>query len=288
MNKQTVGMENLPNIYIEKINLLYNGLPRNKQYAVKVSVMMYDNAERPTWHGRIDDLKFKLTFVRDERITSLNEGEMSLYDFSPGLVDSTIVESCSELNHYFTEKGYKYFRKTFEVLVTRPENLNVYVSCFIDDLSFGIDQFDKFYGPMAGEKIFVGGQINKETGYFYYPDTNEEYAGPVHVNGQTYMEGSEHTTRQHSALRYVQEDNYKITSTPEITLEGVVDFRTGFDLSMNKPPTGLDVNDSIYLYEDFEVEQRDIPSSLKPQYTNPLEDLEIVDPSNLIILRGGY
>ena len=55
-------------------------------------------------------------------------------------------------------------------------NLNVYVACFIDDLEFGIPQFDKYYGPMAAERIFVGGIANSQSNYFYDTETNEEYA----------------------------------------------------------------------------------------------------------------
>ena len=53
---------------------------------------------------------------------------------------------------------------------------------------------------MVGESIFVAGQINKDSGYFYYPETNEEYGGPVHTHNQGYMEGSEHTDKPHSRL----------------------------------------------------------------------------------------
>ena len=71
--------------------------------------------------------------------------------------------------------------------------------------------FDKFYGPLAAEKIFVSGQINDISNYFYYPDSNEEYGGPVHQkpNG-SYMEGSVHTEEPHEEVRLVMEENYKI------------------------------------------------------------------------------
>ena len=68
------------------------------------------------------------------------------------------------------------------------------MACFIDGLEFGIPQFDKFYGPMAAEKIYVGGVPNEESGYFYNPETNEEYGGPVHQHSSGYMEGSSTAT----------------------------------------------------------------------------------------------
>jgi hypothetical protein len=96
---------------------------------------------------------------------------------------------------------------------TKPlrENLNVYAACFIDGLGFGIPMFDKFYGPMTAERIFVGGELNTLSNYFYYPDTNEEYGGPVHQkpNG-SFMEGSQHSDDDHKDVRLVTEENYKI------------------------------------------------------------------------------
>ena len=80
----------------------------------------------------------------------------------------------------------------------------------IGELDFGNPLFNKFYGPMSAEKIFVGGEVNTMSGYFYYPTTNEEYGGPVHSHQGRQMEGSKHSDRPHSTVRYVMEDNYKI------------------------------------------------------------------------------
>ena len=67
---------------------------------------------------------------------------------------------------------------------------------------------------MVAEKIFIGGVPNQESGYFYNPITNEEYGGPVHMHSSGYMAGSEHTGEPHPGLRYVPEENLKI-SAPE-------------------------------------------------------------------------
>ena len=214
MNMQTVGMENLPNIYIENINVL----PKNAGFEIRVTVSMYDSVSKPSWRGKVDGLNFKCSLISDDRIQRMNSGEISLYNVEPS-ERFTRVESCDELNESTIEKDYRKYKKTLEFSVVNPENLNAYVACFIDGLNFGIDLFDKFYGPMSGEKIFVGGEINSDSGYFYYPDTNEEYGGPVHTNGQNYMEGSEHTDTDHSRLVYVPEENFKITSAPNLSIE---------------------------------------------------------------------
>ena len=212
MNMKTVGMENLPNIYIENINVIPKGMG---SYQIVVAIVMYDKLDifsKPTcWRNKIDGLNFKCSLISDERIQKMNSGEISLYDVDPS-ERFTYVDSCDELRPSTIENKHRKYKKHFEFGVSNPQNLNVYVACFIDGLNFGIDLFDKFYGPMSGEKIFIEGEINNDSGYFYYPDTNEEYGGPVHSHNQGYMEGSEHTDEPHSRLVYVPEENFKITS----------------------------------------------------------------------------
>jgi len=60
MNKQTVGMENLPNVYIENINVLQKSY---RSHQVRVTVVMYDDQDNPTWRNKIDGLKIKLLCV---------------------------------------------------------------------------------------------------------------------------------------------------------------------------------------------------------------------------------
>ena len=213
MNDMTVGMENLPNVFIDNISIARNTLPFNTR--IRVVIKMFDYADKPSWRNKISDLKVKCSFIEDERIESLNSGEISLYDIQVGAVNRTLIESCDDFSFRNRVGGYEIYTKIFEINIIQPNNLNVYVACFIDGLEFGIPQFDKFYGPMAAEKIYVGGVANEVSGYFYNPETNEEYGGPVHQHSSGYMEGSEHIDTAHAGLRYVSEDNYKmIVATP--------------------------------------------------------------------------
>ena len=212
MNDMTVGMENLPNIFIDKIILERRSInQQTDQYYIRVVLKMFDNKDNPSWRNKLSGLKVKCSFVDDERISSLNNGDISLYDIPTGAINKTTVESCDEFRFSNLISGYESFTSSFEFnTLTPPENLSVYVACFIDDLEFGIPMFDKFYGPMAAERIYVGGVPNEESGYFYNPETNEEYGGPVHQHSSGYMEGSEHIDTAHAGLRYVSEDNYKM------------------------------------------------------------------------------
>ena len=181
---------------------------------------MYDHGPKRSWYGRpgLSDLSIKMVFRGKEAADALSDGSKSLYDYIASDVGVEIINQSdftieSELNDY----------TKFSTIVERElqalDNLNVYVACFIDGLEFGNDLFNKFYGPMSAEKIFVGGVVSDQSGYFYHPDTNEEYGGPVHGHEGAYMEGSEHTLEQHATLRYVVEENYKIRFPP-VVIEG--------------------------------------------------------------------
>ena len=222
MNEMTVGMENLPNVFIERIDLYPMLRPSTGdvyRYRMQVKLYMYDHKPKRSWHGRagLSDLSIKAVFRGGVAADALSDGSESLYDYSPDAPGVEIINQSdfsieSELNDYTK------FSTIIEMNdFTAGDNLNVYVACFIDGLEFGNDLFNKFYGPMSAEKIFVGGVVSEQSGYFYHPDTNEEYGGPVHGHQGTYMEGSEHVAQRHATLRYVVEENYKIRFPPVIT-----------------------------------------------------------------------
>lgn len=216
MNDMVVGMENLPNVFINKILITPTS---GGGSLVRVVLLMYDSQPR-SWKGRIQDLKVKVVFEsRQNQIDALNNGEISLFDYPPSPVGmstndpyDSYVFSANEFSLSNTMSGYSSFAKSIEYRKPLRDNLNVYVSCFVDDLGFGNNPvFSKYYGPMAAEQIFVGGQLNTLSNYFYYPDTNEEYGGPVHIKPDgSFMEGSEHSDKDHKDLRLVTEENYKI------------------------------------------------------------------------------
>lgn len=209
MNDMTVGMENLPNVFIEKIYIQRMELKTR----IRIKMVMYDHSTERSWFRRPDmsGMQVKLLLADQIQSNSLQEGTSSLFDYGVGeegvyvfSPSSWVVEE--EINEF--EKIFK----IYEVEIDPVANLSVFVACFFDDIGFGIDLFDKYYGPMSGEKIFVGGEVNRQSGYFYYPDTNKEYAGPVHQkpNG-SFMEGSAHSNTPHKNVRYVFEENFKIS-----------------------------------------------------------------------------
>ena len=221
MNDATVGMENLPNVFIDRIDLYPMKQPGTGlvfRYRVEVKLCMYDYSPRRSWYGREDlsSLDIKVVFRGGEAASALNDGSDSLYDYSPAS-PAVIVINQSSFSIENEIDGYTKLSTVVEVNLPTQDSLNVYAACFISGLDFGSDLFNKFYGPMAAEKIFAGGIVSEESGYFYYPETNEEYGGPVHQHPNSgYMEGSEHSTEPHAKLRYVSEENYKIRFPIEI------------------------------------------------------------------------
>lgn len=206
MNDMTVGMENLPNVFIHKI--LIN--PTLVGYEIKVILKMFDHEER-SWYGRIPNLKVKLAMIEDsDVISNLNSGLASLHDF-PDLINLFTVSATTFQKRTEIEDYSLYTHSISAKLNYKPQNLHAYAVCFMEDLGFGIKIFDKFYGPMVGEKVLVNGKLNPESSYFYYPDNDEEYAGPVHQKPDgSFMEGSIHTDEPHKQVIEVVEENFKL------------------------------------------------------------------------------
>ena len=190
INDMTVGMENLPNVFIDNIRIEPH--------------VGYE--------------------TRATEISSLNNGAISLFNHNP-LDDFYYRPSIRSLGGSVTALGLEGEYEKYSIRITKltrkTNNLNIYAACFVDGFGFNNPIFDKFYGPMAAEQVYVGGQLNTLSNYFYYPESNEEYGGPVHQkpNG-SYMEGSVHTEDPHKEVVMVTEENYKIQA-----------FNTSFDLS---------------------------------------------------------
>ena len=213
INDMTVGMENLPNVFIDNIRIE----PRSSNTSeIVVKICMYDRiAPHNSWKSRADlDLKLHVSFVSDlGLIDSLNRGIISLFDVDRSSILTAAIYTGVNSRASLVESvgDYSKYLITIKKNVMNSSNLNIYAACFVDGFGFNNPIFDKFYGPMAAEQVYVGGQLNTLSNYFYYPDSNEEYGGPVHQkpNG-SYMEGSVHTEKPHKEVVMVKEENYKI------------------------------------------------------------------------------
>tara|TARA_R100000030_G_scaffold100548_1_gene93850 strand:+ start:2718 stop:3473 length:756 start_codon:yes stop_codon:yes gene_type:complete len=249
INDMIVGMENLPNIFIDKITIEPNRLD--------IVLSMYDSSTY-SWFNRGLDLKVKFMYETVmENISMLNDGKKSLYEYEPStLADATLsslkrqtrVLSCDGFIESETDQPqYKKFTANVNFIIpSNYQNLNIYAACFIDGLGFNNPMFDKFYGPMAAERVLISGEINQTTNYFYYPDSNEEYGGPVHKkpNGD-YMEGSVHTEEPHKKVIPVfGEQNFKI-------INNVSDEEQSEPIEESDPPQTFIIDTSLPSFPEY-------------------------------------
>ena len=224
-----VGVENLPNVYIDSAIV--------ERHRISVRCLIKDDKRVKTWRGRqeLAELSVKALLVHDStteetlntftNITlKLNSGEDSLHSYKTSDDQKYFVETAmaSEFTKLHTDLSMTaqedFYFKTFNFrhslgfpYVENANNVTVYAACFLDNLSFDNEIFNKFYGPMVSERIIISKAANSQSGYFYNPETNEEYGGPVHEHNGEYMVGSYHVDTPHSSLRYVVEPNNKIT-----------------------------------------------------------------------------
>jgi len=213
MNDMTVGMENLPNVFIDKISVLPTSNP--ELIKIHTKLCLYDHKDSPSWRNR-GEFSLKLHVAYESvlgKIDQLNNGLMSLYKHKSNIenIDPSIRSITMGMTPEGMDGEYEKYSIVVKRILKRSRDLNIYAACFVDDLGFDTPMFNKFYGPMSAERVFVGGRLNTLSNYFYYPDTNEEYGGPVHQKPDgSYMEGSEHNQQSHKEVRLVSEENYKV------------------------------------------------------------------------------
>ncbi len=213
MNDMTVGMENLPNVFIDKISIFPTSNP--ELIEVRSRICLYDHKDRPSWRNRSEfSLSLHVAYESNlEKINQLNNGLLTLHKHKSNT--ENIDPSLRSITMGMTPEGmdgeYEKYAIVVRRILKRSRDLNIYAACFVGDLGFDTPMFNKFYGPMSAERVFVGGRLNTLSNYFYYPDTNEEYGGPVHQKPDgSYMEGSEHKQQPHKEVRLVSEENYKV------------------------------------------------------------------------------
>jgi len=209
MPNYIIGKENLPNVYIDSVNIYDD--------TINVRLCMYDQDSSPTWFDNqyMSDMKIRLIATSNlDIINQINLSGSGILSFDSSdldyyeTIDITEVESSSSGENM---EKYEYMRQFNFIGPTYGNPLLYLYACTMVDIDFfNNPQLNRYSGAVVGEKIFEGQEIPTESGYFYYPDTNEEYPGPVHLHNEEYMEGSVHTSSPHKIVRYVPETNAKI------------------------------------------------------------------------------
>ena len=209
MPNHIIGKENLPNVYIDRISILDS--------SINIELGMYDffKVRESTWRHNIHmkDMKVLLVTTSNTDVMNLiNLSGSSLLDFNR---DEFILYATIGVNAFQEREVSNGIRK-YQISIPsnkglEESHLNAYACTMINMNMFSNPILNKYYGPVTGEIIFSGGEVPSESGYFYYPDTNEEYGGPVHFHNGEFMEDSTHSNTPHKIVRYVPETNSKIT-----------------------------------------------------------------------------
>tara|TARA_R110001592_G_scaffold302279_2_gene574159 strand:- start:7457 stop:8104 length:648 start_codon:yes stop_codon:yes gene_type:complete len=209
MPNHIIGKENLPNVYIDNIVI--------KNNSIIATLCMYDQGSGATWFNNryMSDMKVHLIATSNlDVINQINLSGSGIMDFDNDFLVHS--ERISIIDFYQSDASevvekYEYICE-FEINQPTYGNplLNLYVCSMVNIDFFNNPQLDRYSGAVTGEKIFEAQKVPAESGYFYYPDTNEEYPGPVHFHDEEYMEASIHTSNPHKIVRYVPETNAKI------------------------------------------------------------------------------
>ena len=215
MSLLDVGVENLPNLYIQRIIL--------SKRKVKVKCYLVDHSDKRSWRDReqMKNLKVKLLLLSDKRkmayssiFNGLSKGTDSLHNYKRSSATFNVrVEHASAFTPGEIQENKPscdYFLKTFVFDRHQVQNLVLFGACFVDGFQFENNDFNKFYGPMTSEYVIQNNHIKKDSSYFYIPKTIKEYGGPVHYHKGKYMEGSHHRDTPHLSLIRIKEKNTKI------------------------------------------------------------------------------
>lgn len=208
INSETVGLENLPNVFIDNIKV--STLFENKKKVV-VTVCIYDEVPH-TWRSREFNIDIVMTVITDDGVIDrVNSGtHVENLELNESYFISTkSADSASEV--FIATPSYKKYKQTFVFGINIDENpnANVYCHCSIPSANFGIKEFDIYCGPIVGEQIYRNSALVDLSGYFYDPNTNEEYGGPVCSEGGKYYKGS-YKSETSEEIFYTSEDNMKI------------------------------------------------------------------------------
>ena len=221
MNLDLIGEENLPNVYVESIDInpIYQSGATRKDMGAELEVVfkVFDGLTRRgvPYFSDFRDHPRKMVFVvlsKDPRFTQFltsrgGKLDPKLLKDMPGY-DSEMVEHKlfpAKKVRLKKEKETEIFYKTKMKLPINNDHA-VLFACVIKEYD---DLYDN--GPVTSELIIIDKEPVKKAFYFTEKDTNIIWNGPVHRHtGRGFMGGSFHTNRRHPTLEKIAIPNLKI------------------------------------------------------------------------------
>ena len=225
MSNALVGLENLPNTYIEKITVRNDSLNTN----ISVELSMHDVEKDGFFVWSDDDLimnYMKVAIIAtssQQLINGFTSGTLSPLPSSLGSVammgGTTIVEiPVKKFVKQQTRSSVtkKFYRKESLIIPEDTLGMTLFVFAYVDseELSKALrvvltGPLSQYFGPIKSENVFVGGEI-QQTSFLYKERDGTIWSGPIHEHGGKFMGGSYHTSEPHASLTRESVLNTKI------------------------------------------------------------------------------
>ena len=230
MSIPEVGLENLPNCYINGVEIYNGGRTKNK-YVISVSVKDVKQFGSWTWYDEeqlYNNMQMIVVLSHNESFNSdvesgsavLTRDLMNRYKEN---LDYKVVNvkkkwDLKRIPKEETENGVIHtFPFTFKMFSRKDaQNLRVYAALFINRSKFSasnaVDLYSKslvYGGPVASDRIKENGKLRRRAEILTKPD-GSIHIGPYHLHRRKRMEGSFHSPIPHKNLNRTEVQNPKI------------------------------------------------------------------------------
>ena len=226
MKLASIGLENLPNVYLSDISLQNTSNITNTGLKIKLGISINDTVDymwsknkilsrfmkivvvqstSPTFTGKITSGRMSLdprTFLKD---SSYNSNRVQ-YKF----IDLKRKEILSETDGPNKNKIKTYYCTT-EFSSSASQHLTYFVASYIDIktamAAYGINSDGgitlPYHGPIASETVLRKRKIVEKTNIFLKPN-GSVWPGAVHLHEGKYMAGPGHSSIAHETLTLMQ------------------------------------------------------------------------------------
>ena len=226
MSNVLVGLENLPNAYIEKITITHHNRFNSK---ITVELSMHDIEKDEFFVWSDDDLimnYMKVAIIatsNQQLIDGITTGIFSplpnIIRRGPFMTGTSIIEiPAKNFNKINNRQSLirKFYKKESILVAEDTPQMTLFVFAYVDseELSKALritltGPLKQYYGAIKSENVFVGGQI-QQTSFLYKERDGTVWSGPVHEHNGKFMGGSYHTSDPHPSLTRESVLNTKI------------------------------------------------------------------------------
>ena len=216
MSNGLVGLENLPNTYIEKITLDDNNPATSK---ITVELSMHDVEKDGFFVWSDDDLimdYMKVAIIAtssQQLINGITSGLLSPLPSSLGaatMMGGTTILEIPAKNFMRMKSNQlnsrRFYKKESLVVPEDTLGMTLFVFAYVDaqELSNALrivltGPLKQYYGPVKSETVFDQGEIQR-TSFLYREDDGSIWSGPIHEHAGNLMGGSYHSPDPHPNL----------------------------------------------------------------------------------------